>query len=502
MKDDFIVKMEKICKSFSGVAVLDNVEFSLRKGEIRALVGENGAGKSTLMKILCGIYEKDSGDIVINDTKISDYSINEAAVQGIAMIHQEIVLVQDLSVAENIYMGREPRTRVGTVDFRKMNSETAEILKAFNLESISPNTTVNKLSISQQQMIEIARALAKNAKVIIMDEPTSSLTDREVEILFAQIKRLKKAGVSVIYISHKMDEIFQIADSITVMRDGCHIISSEIHELTYDQIIKYMVGREITEYYPPHNEKAGDEILRLENVTTDKVDNINFTLHKGEILGLAGLVGAGRTELADAVFGITPVESGKILFNGKPFAPKTPRDAVKRGIALVPEDRKKNGLFLENAISYNMTIAVLDKFIRFIFPNKQKENEIIDHYIHMLSIKMAGKDQLTVELSGGNQQKVVFSKWMAVEPQILILDEPTRGIDVGAKAEIYHLIHKIAEAGVGIILISSELPEVLNLSTRIGVMCEGKLVKIFDLQQGICSQEEVMHYATGGYKNG
>lgn len=502
MKSSDIVKMQKISKSFSGVTVLDNVDFSLNAGEIRALVGENGAGKSTLMKILSGIYEMDQGSIEINGNTIQDYTIQEAGKQGIVMIHQEIVLVQDLSIAENIYLGCEPRTKLGTVDFRTMRQNTKKILHQLDLHNISAETLIRDLKISQQQMIEIARALAKKARVIIMDEPTSSLSEKEIDILFGQIRKLKESGVTIVYISHKMDEIFEIADTITIMRDGNHILSDKLSALKYDEIIKYMVGREITEYYPSHNECVGNEILRLENVTTDKVKNINLTIHKGEIFGLAGLVGAGRTELADTIFGIEPLESGVICLENERFIPKTPRDAVKHGIGLVPEDRKLNGLFLENTIAYNMTISILDKFIKFIFPDNRKENDIINRYINRLSIKMAGKDQLAVELSGGNQQKIVFSKWLATEPRILILDEPTRGIDVGAKAEIYHLIHEIAQSGVAVIMISSELPEVLNISTRLGVMCEGELVKIFDLQKENITQEKVMHYATGGYRDG
>lgn len=501
MKTSDILKMQKINKSFSGISVLHDVDFSIKAGEIRALVGENGAGKSTLMKILCGIYEKDSGQICIDGKDISKYSIQEANRQGIAMIHQEIVLVQGLSVSENIFMGFEPETPFHTVDFSKMRTEAAELLKRLDMEELSPDMPVRNLSISQQQMIEIARALARNARIIIMDEPTSSLSDKETGLLFRQIRKLKERGVAVIYISHKMNEIFEISDTITIMRDGCHIITESIERLCYEEIIKHMVGREISEYYPPHTESVGEEVLRISHVSTEKVKDINFVLHKGEIFGLAGLVGSGRTELVNAIFGTESVCEGEIFYFGEKFLPKTPKEAVERGIALVPEDRKLNGLFLENTIAYNMTITVLSKFIKFIYSDRKKEREMISRYIDRLSIKMAGQNQLIVELSGGNQQKVVFSKWMATEPKILILDEPTRGIDVGAKAEIYHLMNEIAKTGVAIIMISSELPEVLNLSTRIGVMCEGQLTKIFDLRREKVSQEKIMHYATGGHRD-
>lgn len=495
--------MQKINKSFSGVSVLKDVDFSVNAGEIRALIGENGAGKSTLMKILCGIYEMDSGKISIDGSDVtSKYTIQEAGRQGVVMIHQEIVLVQGMSICENIFMGMEPKTAFQTVSFSKMINETKKLLEQLDMEDISPERLVETLSISQQQMVEIARALAKNARIIIMDEPTSSLSDREVSLLFKQIRRLKSQGVAVIYISHKMDEIFEIADSVTVMRDGCHIVSNNIEKISYEEIIRHMVGREISEYYPPHIPCFGEEVLKAENVTTDKVRDISFTLHKGEIFGLAGLVGAGRTEFINAIFGVEAVRSGQILYCGRTFHAKSPREAVKNGIALVPEDRKLNGLFLENSIAYNMTITVLDRFIRWMFPNRKKEKKIIAQYADMLSIKMAGTEQLAVELSGGNQQKIVFSKWLASEPKVLILDEPTRGIDVGAKAEIYHLMHEIARSGVAIIMISSELPEVLNLSTRIGVMCEGRLVQIFDLREEEVSQEKIMYYATGGHAGG
>ncbi|MCB7302807.1 sugar ABC transporter ATP-binding protein [Bariatricus massiliensis] len=499
MRESNILKMQKINKSFSGVRVLHDVDFVVKQGEIRALVGENGAGKSTLMKILCGIYEKDSGSIMMDGVDIKNYSIPEAARQGIVMIHQEIVLVQDLPISENIFMGSEPKTLLQTVDFSEMRKKTKDLLAQLDMEQVSPDTLVRELSISQQQMVEIARALSKRARVIIMDEPTSSLTEKEVNLLFRQIRRLKNQGVAIIYISHRMDEIFEIADSVTIMRDGQHIKTEDIKGVTYSEIIKNMVGREISEYYPPHIEKVGQEILRLSDVSNEKIHHVDLTLHKGEILGLAGLVGAGRTELANAIFGIDEIQSGEISYQGKKYVGKSPRDAIRNGMALVPEDRKRNGLFLENTIAFNMTIAIMDRFIKFIHQDKKKEQSIVDDFIDKLSIKMAGQEQLAVELSGGNQQKVIFSKWLATQPKILILDEPTRGIDVGAKMEIYHLMNEIAASGVAIILISSELSEVINLSTRLGVMCEGRLTKIFDLQKETVSQEMVMHYATGGY---
>lgn len=498
--EQYILEMKHINKSFSGVQVLCDAQLSLRAGEVRALVGENGAGKSTLMKILGGIYKKDAGEIYL-DGKLQEIdSVHTAKELGIAIIHQEIVLVQDMSIAENIFLGREFVRAGGTVNFRKTYEETERLIQSLDIEHVNAQTPVRQLSISQQQMVEIARALSTKARIIVMDEPTSSLTDKEVDRLFEQIQSLKESGISIVYISHKMDEIFRIADSVTVMRDGRHVLTEPLENLNYDQIISSMVGHEISEYYPDFHPTPGEVVLEVNHLSTDHVQDVSFQLRKGEILGLSGLVGSGRTELAQALFGIDSVQSGEILFEGSPLSLRSPGDAIHAGIAMVPEDRKGQGLFLSNSIAYNMTITIIDQLISFLFCKKEKENRIIEEYSHQLSIKMADVNQKAVELSGGNQQKVVISKWLATNPKVLILDEPTRGIDVGAKSEIYHLMTKIAEQGVPIIMISSELPEILNLSSRIAVMCERKLVKIFDNTEKSVTQEEIMHYATGGYQ--
>ncbi len=480
MNEDYILQMKGINKSFSGVHVLHDVSFEMRAGEVRALAGENGAGKSTLMKILGGIYDCDSGEILIQGEKIGIGSVQDASRHGVSIIHQEIVLVQDMTVGENIFLGREFKTRSGFVDFRRIYKEASEILGRIGLGDLSPDTVVRDLSLSQQQMVEIAKALSANSRILVMDEPTSSLTDREVEFLFDQIRALSKKGVSIIYISHKMDEINQIADSITIMRDGRHILTRPICGISYEEIIQNMVGHKIEDYYPDYKVKPGKEVLRVEHMTTEKVEDISFTLSEGEILGITGLMGAGRTEMVNALFGLEPVLSGEIYLDGQKSVIQSPREAMKKKISLVPEDRKEKGLFLENSISFNMTVTVMDEFIKGIAVDSKKEQEILDEYVNQLDIKMADTEQLVVELSGGNQQKVVISKWLASAPRILILDEPTRGVDVGAKSDIYHLICKIAEKGVAIILISSELPEVMNMSSRIGVMCEGRLVKFFE----------------------
>lgn len=496
-----ILQMKQINKSFGEVQVLHDVDFELDRGEVRALAGENGAGKSTLIKILGGIYTCNSGEILIDNQKLVKNSVEEAQKAGVAIIHQEIVLVQDLTVAENIFLGREFKTKAGFIDYSRMNASAKEILGRIGLNDVEPDTIVRELSISRQQMVEIARALSMNARILVMDEPTSSLTEREVEFLFEQIRSLKEKGTAIIYISHKMDEIFEIADSVTVMRDGCHVVTKPLPEISYEEIIQSMVGHKIEDYYPDYKAVPGKTLLEVRNLTTEKVEDITFSVAEGEILGLIGLMGAGRTELANALFGIDHVESGEIFIDGKKDVLKSTGQAIERGIALVPEDRKTSGLFLENTIAFNMTITVMKEFIKGIFVDQKKEKSILDEYIGQLEIKMANTEQLAGELSGGNQQKIVISKWLAAHPRILILDEPTRGVDVGAKSDIYHLICDIARQGVAIILISSELPEVMNMSTRIGVMCEGQLVKIFEPDKEKVTQEIIMHYATGGFKH-
>lgn len=493
--------MKQINKSFGEVQVLHDVDFELDRGEVRALAGENGAGKSTLIKILGGIYTCNSGEIWIDGQKLEQGFVEEAQKAGVAIIHQEIVLVQDLTVAENIFLGREFKTKAGFIDYSRMNASAKEILGRIGLNDVEPDTIVRELSISRQQMVEIARALSMNAKILVMDEPTSSLTDREVEFLFKQVRSLKETGTAIIYISHKMDEIFEIADSVTVMRDGCHVVTKPLSKISYEEIIQSMVGHKIEDYYPDYRAVPGKTLLEVRHLTTEKVEDITFSVAEGEILGLIGLMGAGRTELANALFGIDHVESGEIFIDGKKDMIKSTGQAIDRGIVLVPEDRKTSGLFLENTIAFNMTITVMKEFIKGIFVDQKKEKSILDEYIGQLEIKMANTEQLAGELSGGNQQKIVISKWLAAHPRILILDEPTRGVDVGAKSDIYHLICDIARQGVAIILISSELPEVMNMSTRIGVMCEGQLVRIFEPDKEKVTQEIIMHYATGGFKH-
>lgn len=370
-----ILQMKQINKSFGEVQVLHDVDFELDRGEVRALAGENGAGKSTLIKILGGIYTCNSGEILIDNQKLVKNSVEEAQKAGVAIIHQEIVLVQDLTVAENIFLGREFKTKAGFIDYSRMNASAKEILGRIGLNDVEPDTIVRELSISRQQMVEIARALSMNARILVMDEPTSSLTEREVEFLFEQIRSLKEKGTAIIYISHKMDEIFEIADSVTVMRDGCHVVTKPLPEISYEEIIQSMVGHKIEDYYPDYKAVPGKTLLEVRHLTTEKVEDITFSVAEGEILGLIGLMGAGRTELANALFGIDHVESGEIFIDGKKDMIKSTGQAIDRGIALVPEDRKTSGLFLENTIAFNMTITVMKEFIKGIFVDQKKERK-------------------------------------------------------------------------------------------------------------------------------
>ena len=488
------LEMRHISKSFSGVAVLKDVHLDVKAGEVHALMGENGAGKSTLMKILAGIYSCEKGEIFINGNKIIIHDTIAARNQGINFIHQEICLAENMSIAENLYMGMELRNGP-FIDKKRMLEITQEHLDTLGLE-LKADDKVSNLSIAQKQMVEIARALFFEAKLVVMDEPTSSLTNKEVESLFQQIVFLKKKNVAVIYISHRMEEIFRIADRVTVLRDGTYIGTEAVKAINMQKLISMMVGREISQERMSIP-KGKDIILQVRGLTNRYLNNINFELKRGEVLGFAGLVGAGRTELACAIFGIDPIKSGEIILNGKKVLHKSPRDAIHNGIVLVPEDRKKFGLITSLSVKFNLTLPILYKFIKGISINKVFENQIIENYANKLSIKMSSVNQLCSGLSGGNQQKVVISKWLAAEPSIIILDEPTRGIDIGAKQDIYNLIKNLADQGLSIILISSELPEILKLSSRIAVMHEGVLKKIFDSPENV-TQEMIMYYAVGG----
>ena len=497
MANEYVFEMRDITKAFGRNIVLDGVSIAIRPGEIRALMGENGAGKSTLMKILGGIYSADSGTIYMDGKEASIRCVDDARKYGVSFIHQEITNVPEMTIAENIFLGREPKNRLGMVDYKKMKQEAQKALEALNL-NLDAGSLIRGLSVAQQQMIEIARAVNEGARILILDEPTASLTTSETEHLFAQIARLKKSGVAMIYISHRMEETFKVCDTVTVLRDGQFIGTRNTNETTEKELISMMVGREFNNMYGNERVIGGDVIMEVKNLTTDKVTDISFTLKKGEILGFSGLVGAGRTELALGIFGIDPVKSGEVWLEGRKLDIRKPQDAIREGIALVPEERKVQGLFLSHSIATNLTFQVLSEFINHLRVNKKRESEIVDEFKDKLSIKMASTEQNAGELSGGNQQKVVISKWLAAKPKVLILDEPTRGIDVGAKAEIYKLMHNLAEEGVSIIMISSELPEIINNSSRIAVMREGRLAGILDQSEAQASQETIMSYAVGG----
>ncbi|MBC7329905.1 sugar ABC transporter ATP-binding protein [bacterium] len=490
------LEMRGITKQFPGVLALDNVRFEVEKGEVHALVGENGAGKSTLLKILAGAIPMDKGEIILNGKPVHFHSPLDAIQAGIAVIYQEFNLVPYLSAGENIFLGREPRKFNGFVDFGKLHREAQEILDRIGA-NFSSRTLVAQLSVAQQQMTEIAKALSQNAQIIAMDEPTSALTEREVEHLFEIIRSLKSEGVAIIFVSHRLEEIFQIADRITVLRDGKYIGTKRIEETNRDEVITMMVGREIKEKIPKRPAKIGEEILRVEGLTREGVfRDISFTLHKGEVLGLAGLVGAGRTEIARAIFGADPIDRGKIYLEGKEVRIRSPQDAIRLGIGLLTEDRKRYGLVLPMTVRENTTLANLMEVAIRGFINFAKEREAARRFVEDLDIKTPSIEQIARNLSGGTQQKLVLAKWLFTKSKVLIFDEPTRGIDVGAKVEIYELMNQLAERGVGIIMISSELPEILGMSDRILVIHEGKIAG--ELTREEATQEKIMHLATGG----
>lgn len=492
MNDDYIT-IRGITKSFYNIKALDNVSFSIKKGEIHAIVGENGAGKSTLMKILSGVYSKDAGEILIDGKRVDIPSPHHAQRLGIATIFQELNLIKDMSVAENIFIGKEPR-KGPFIDFKIMIEKTNEIFERIGF-NINPYQIVKNLGIAEQQIVEIAKALSLNAKILIMDEPTAVLTDKEIEKLFSLMKSLKNSGVTILYISHRLKEITAICDRVTVLRDGKYIATRDIKETEERDIVKLMVGRELNELFPNHEPKTGNELLDVKDLTNDCISKISFKLSKGEILGIAGLVGAGRTELAETIFGIRKKFNGQIYVNGKLTNIESPADALKHGICLVTEDRKSLGLVLDMDIKSNITLSNLNTLTKFNIINKEKELTTVNKIANELKIKMAGVDKEVKYLSGGNQQKVVLAKWILKNPEIYIMDEPTRGIDIGAKKEIYYLISNLANMGKGIIMISSELQELLGLCDRILVMCQGKITGEFKKEEA--TEEDIMLCATG-----
>lgn len=469
-----LLEMRGIRKSFYGNEVLHSVDLTLESGTVLALMGENGAGKSTMMNILVGIHKRDGGTIRIDGQEVNIESPHDAQKLGIAMIHQELSSVVEMSVAENIYLGREP-VKNGFIDYRKMYKDTEELLKNLNI-NLNPKTKMGKLRVADQQLVEIAKAVSQNARILIMDEPTSSITDREVENLYGIIRDLKMRKTGIIYISHKMEEVYTITDQITVLRDGASIATWNTKEATNDMVVKAMVGRELTEQYPKRKVEIGDTILELKNFTQEGVfENISFKLRRGEILGLVGLVGAGRTETMQALFGITKPDSGEVYLKGQKVEFKKPVDAIKNGLAYVTEDRKGEGLVLPMSIAHNITLPSMKELSRKIFIKQKEEKDRVGKEITDLKVKTTSPNLAVKNLSGGNQQKVVLAKWMLKNPDVIIFDEPTRGIDVGAKAEIYKLMNEFVAEGKAIIMISSELPEAMGMSDRILVLSNHKM---------------------------
>lgn len=498
---EYRLELKGICKSFPGVKALDHVQLALRPGTVHALIGENGAGKSTLMKCLFGIYKMDEGEVYLDGKKIEIGNPDEAMKHGIAMVHQELQPIPARSVGENLYMGRFPTKNFGpfkVIDHKKMYEDTEKWLKEVKMD-FDPKAQLGTLSIGQMQSVEIAKAVSQQAKVVIFDEPTSSLSDKEVEALFRIMNDLRDRGVSMVYISHKMDEIKRIADDITVMRDGTYVGTWPAADLTIDQIIAKMVGRELTNIYPPRDVEFGDVVMEVKNLSSiysNSFQNVSFKLRKGEILGFGGLVGAQRTELMEGIFGIRTMASGEIYMHGKKVKIKRPIDAMNAGIGLITEDRRGNGIFGCLSIKDNVGVSIYNKYLNaLIVLNHAKINGIVDESIKKLSIKTPSMKEHIANLSGGNQQKVIVSRWLANDPDVLIMDEPTRGIDVGAKHEIYEIMNELAAQGKAIIMISSEMSELLGMADRLCVMCNGKLTGEIDQPEQM-TQEHVMDYAT------
>ena len=491
-----VLEMQKICKRFPGVVALDSVDFSVFPGEVVALAGENGAGKSTLMNVLGGVFRPDSGEILIHGVETQVRSASQATANGISFVHQELNVLDNLTVAENVYLGREPRRFNFLIDRRRLNADTDSLLKRLGLD-ISPRTPVSQLSIAQQQLIEIAKALSVNARVVIMDEPTSSLTLTETGQLLGVIRDLRSTGVSVIYISHRLAEIEQVADRVVVLRDGKNAGVLERREIEHKNIVKLMVGRDIDRSYKPSTARQPQAFVEVRGLRTDRYPktDVSFDVRKGEILGFAGLVGAGRSETAQAIFGVNGRVSAKMSLDGQPVDIRSCRNAIENGIYLVPEDRRVAGLIVDLSIRENITLPALRQYARAGLISGTLESRKAVEMCDRLKVKTPSTETAAANLSGGNQQKVVLAKWLSLKPRLLIFDEPTRGIDVGAKAEIYSLMREIAATGVAIIMISSDMEEVLSESDRIAVMHEGKITGI--LERGEATEEAVMSLAVG-----
>jgi ribose transport system ATP-binding protein len=494
-----ILQMSQISKSFNGIKVLQDVHFELRKGEVHALMGGNGAGKSTLMKILTGVYELDAGQIKINGSEVQIKTTTEAEKNGIAMIFQEFSLIPTLTVAQNIFLGREPRTKLGFIDDAKCVEMTKQLMGELNVD-IKPNVTVAELGVGYWQMTEIAKALSKETKILIMDEPSSSLTKTESEILFAFIDRLKQKGISIIYISHRMDEIFRICDRITIMGDGRHLITANTSDMDMDSVVRHIAGKNLDkfEWKPREGVVDASVVLEVKNLSTNNgVNGVDFELRKGEVLGIAGLMGSGRTEMLRALFGIDLITGGEIRIKGRKVNIRSPKEAIDNGLALVPEDRRVQGLILDHEVKDNILLPSISRMTnKALLVNDRKGNRLSEEWVQRLNIKTDSIFKVSRLLSGGNQQKVVFAKWLASSPEIIMLDEPTAGIDIRAKIEIMDMVRELADQGKSILLVSSEMPELLAVSDRILIFHDGKAVKQF-MREEITSEEDLQHAIQG-----
>ena len=488
-----MLEMKCISKTFPGVKALDDVAFIAKRGEIHGLVGENGAGKSTLMKILAGACLSDTGSIKIEGELIKDISPHHMIKKGVAVIYQELMLSPHMTVAENIFLGAFPLTTIGLIDYELMKKETIRVCGQLGLD-LAPEAVVKDLSVAKRQMVEIAKALSRDAKIIVLDEPTAVLGESELKIMFGVVRKLAKEGVTFIYISHRLKEVFELVDTVTIMKDGRIVITGNIKEFDMGKMIKYMVGRE--NIYPKRDSRIGKVVLNVKGITRKgSFKDINFSLHEGEILAISGLAGSGRTEILRAIIGADPIDSGEIEAFGKTFTPKAPKDSIKRGLGIIPEDRKIAGLFMRQSILFNISITMFKDILKIGFIDLKREREKAASLIRDIRIKTDSPDKTVRDLSGGNQQKVILAKWLNAKCKILLVDEPTRGVDVGAKFEIYSLLGDLIKEGAAIIMVSSELPEVLGFSDRIIVMWQGNMMAELDSKRA--TEEQILQYATG-----
>jgi ABC-type sugar transport system ATPase subunit len=495
--NDYILELHNISKSFPGVKALDDINLKIKKGEVHALVGENGAGKTTLIRVVSGIYKPDSGTVIYNGKELVNPTPHECIEKGISSVHQDFRMVETLTVAENIFLGKPlmKKSVIGkNVDWQKMRKEAIKAVNSMGVE-VDPNATIGELSVAKKQVVEICKALQRNVTLLILDEPSAALTETEIEIMFGLIKKMQEKGITIIYISHRIEEIFKIADRVTILRDGKTIITDDINNLDRASLIKYMTGRQIVDIYPPKSKISGDIILEVKNLNSkaNKLTDISFHAKKGEILGITGLVGAGRTELVRAVFGADHYDSGEIFIKGNKMEAGNIVRRISLNVGLVPEERKVEGYIPDFTVSNNITLVGINKIIKNTFLNKNLEEKAADEYIKLLRIMTPSSNTIITSLSGGNQQKCIISKWLYIDSDLLIFDEPTRGIDVGAKQEIYRIIISLAEQGKAIIIVSSELPEVLGICNRIIVMCEGRITAELDGDKA--DQEMILNYA-------